>query len=60
MEKIIINDTECIGCNLCVELCPGLFTESDFTPIPTLEDVTGIRCAQDAVDFCPVDAIKII
>jgi len=60
MRKLYIDANECIGCNLCVELCPSLFVETDFVPAPLPVDVTDIRCAEDSVDFCPVDAISII
>lgn len=59
MKKIFIDDSECIGCNLCVDLCPSIFKSTEFTPIPTEEDITGNKCAEDSVDFCPVKAIYI-
>ena len=60
MKTLVINSNECIGCNLCVELCPDLFSLGDFAPIPTENDVTYEPCAADSVDFCPVSAIDII
>lgn len=60
MSKLVINANECIGCNLCVELCPDLFTESDFVPKVSEKDVSNIQCAKDAVDFCPTNAISIV
>lgn len=60
MKKLVIDVEECIGCDLCVELCPDLFTKTEFVPKPTERDVTNIQCAKDAVDFCPVNVISII
>ncbi len=60
MEKLFINADECIGCDLCVELCPDLFIADKFVPNVVDKDVTGIQCAKDAVGFCPTNAISII
>lgn len=60
MKKLVIDSNECIGCGLCVELCPDLFSLGEFVPVPTEDDVTYESCAKDAVDFCPVSAILII
>jgi len=60
MKKLVISKDECLGCDLCVELCPDLFTKTDFVPIPTESDVTNIQCAKDAVAFCPTNAIYIV
>ena len=60
MAKLLIDDNECIGCNLCVELCPDLFIPTYFVPIPTDMDVQDIQCAYDSVIFCPTEAISIV
>ena len=59
MEKLIIDIIECIGCDLCIELCPDLFTVGKLVPTPTENDVTGNQCAKDSVAFCPTNAISI-
>lgn len=59
MKKLIINADECIGCDLCVELCPDLFLSAEFVPEPVNVDVTDNTCAYDSVSFCPTDAISI-
>ena len=59
MKKLIIDEDECIGCDMCWELCPDLFTNTGFVPVPTEQDVSDEQCAYDSVDFCPVEAISI-
>ena len=60
MKRLMINSKECIGCDLCVDLCPKLFDRSDFVPIVSDEDVTNNQCARDVIDFCPTNAISIL
>jgi len=59
IKNIYIDSNACICCDLCVDLCPSLFTSQECVPIPTQEDVTYKQCAFDAVDFCPTAAITI-
>lgn len=53
-------NSNCIGCGLCANLCPGVFTMLD-------EGVAGARdeiapeqeaMVQEAAESCPVDAIE--
>ncbi len=60
MKRLVIDGPLCIGCDLCVELCPDLFTKTDFVPKVTDKDVTDNQCAKDAVGFCPVNVISIV
>lgn len=60
MRAVVDKDT-CIGCELCVSICPGVFSmdgegKSDATTdIPAeMEDDT-----REAGEQCPVDAIHI-
>lgn len=60
MKNLFIDEQECIGCDLCVELCPDLFiSNGDLVPRCNNMDVSSSRCARDALAFCPVDAIYI-
>jgi ferredoxin len=59
MKYLHVNINACIGCDLCVDLCPDLFKTTGFAPEPVDKDISNNRCAYDAVDFCPVDAITI-
>ena len=60
MERLIVDYKECIGCDLCVDMCPELFVSTAFVPLPTNKDVSGNICARDSVELCPVYAISII
>ena len=53
-------NSNCIGCGLCVSMCPGVFTMTD-------EGVAAARDeifpeiegqVQEAAESCPVDAIE--
>ena len=62
MVKVSITD-ECIGCGACVAVAPDIF-EMDSSTMkslvkkqPTTPDEVSL--SRDAVDACPVDAIKI-
>jgi len=60
MKKLIIDENECIGCDVCVELCPRLFESTEFVPRVIVEDIVGSECATASIDFCPVAAISIV
>lgn len=59
MSKVIIDFKECIGCNLCVDLCPKIFESTEFVPKVLLPDAVDNQCVLDAIDFCPVMAISV-
>lgn len=59
MAKLYISFENCIGCNVCVDLCPELFKSTDFIPECSDVDVSSNKCAHDSIDFCPVQAISI-
>jgi len=55
-------DENCIGCGLCESLCPDVFKMADdglakviADPVPDADK----KCAVDAEDQCPVDAIHL-
>lgn len=59
--KAIVDQDECIGCRVCIEMCPEVFKWDDDKAIaytnPVPEDVQG--ACQEAVDACPSEAITI-
>jgi len=66
--KIILDKSKCIGCGSCVVVCPKYFeltggnahlkaAETKNTN-ETLE-ILKPECVQEAVNICPVQAIKI-
>ncbi len=60
--KAIVNRDDCIGCELCTQICPEVFQMDDeqiatviANPVPaSVEDK-----AKDAEDSCPTSAITI-
>ena len=60
MEATVDTDT-CIGCELCVQLCPEVFKMSDGKAMAYLGEVPeelNDKC-KEAADSCPVNAITI-
>jgi len=59
--RAIVNKETCIGCTLCVQLCPDVFkmegdkATSYADPVP---EGAG-QCCTDAADQCPVNAITV-
>ena len=60
MKKLKIDEQFCIGCNVCVDLCPMLFTSTELVPEVANVDVTGVECAEAAVAICPQEVITIV
>jgi len=59
--KAIINADACVGCGLCVNMCPEVFAMKDdkavviATPIPS----NVVDSAKEGAESCPVEAITI-
>ena len=51
----------CIGCGLCPNLCPGVFTMTDEGVAAARDEIFPEQeaMAQEAAESCPVDAIEI-
>ena len=56
--KIKIDKDKCIGCGSCVAVCSDCF-EMDSDNKAVLKDSGDMKCAQEAVDVCPVQAIEV-
>jgi len=62
--NIKIDQEKCIGCGSCVAVCPELFElggEDNKAQIKkgSIEEESNTKCAQEAVDICPVQAIEV-
>ncbi len=58
--KYRVNET-CIGCGLCVSLCPEVFhmTDADVAQAPEEDVPEGAEAtAMEAKDSCPVEAVE--
>lgn len=57
----IVADTEkCVGAGTCVVIAPDIFDQNDDGIVKVLDDSPGedrIAAVQEAVDFCPAQAI---
>ena len=51
----------CIGCGLCVSICPEVFSMTDSNTAKASGDISGEQenSAHEAADSCPVDAIEV-
>ena len=72
--KITQKQNECIGCGACVNICPKLFRiaedgrasligikpESGAMAEKEVLVIKNVGCAQEAVDICPAQCIKLI
>ena len=59
--KAVVEDT-CIGCGLCVDLCPEVFEMVDEETVSVKVDEVPedqADCARSAAEDCPVEAISI-
>lgn len=58
MEKVIIENTKCIGCGACVAIAPETFDFDDDGLSKVIND-TVTDDARSACESCPVEAISI-
>ena len=58
-----INESECIGCGLCVDTCPEVFVINDNENIARVIVANvpdeAIDSCHDAVDSCPTSVISL-
>ena len=52
-----IDKSKCIGCGACVSVCGEVFELKDDGKAH-LKSQKNIPCIKEAIDVCPVDAIK--
>ena len=56
--KVKVNKEKCIGCGACVAICPAVFELKDCKARAKKAE-TNEKCAREAADSCPVQAISI-
>ena len=60
--KAYVNKDTCIGCELCTQICPDVFSMDDDGKSVAIDDDVPANLQDDAVearDSCPVSAIDI-
>ena len=61
--RVVVDQDLCIGCLLCVDICPGVFRIHDGLSTPVHEGGAvpdeHLGCAEESVDVCPVEAITL-
>jgi len=59
MAKVPVIDADlCEGCETCVALCPDVFEMQDDKAVVVNPDKCSECDCQEAIDTCPVEAIK--
>ncbi len=59
--KAVVDQETCIGCTLCVQVCPEVYKMEEDKAIVTTDPVPAefAERAKQGADECPVNAIKI-
>jgi ferredoxin len=59
--KVTVDEEECIGCGVCVSVCPDVFELNDDGKAIVIAgaDCEAAGCCEDAASQCAVEAIKI-
>jgi ferredoxin len=52
-----VNSKKCIGCGLCVSICPEIF-EMDSEGKSKVKKEKNIPCLKEAIESCPMEAIE--
>jgi ferredoxin len=61
----VVDESLCIGCGTCEELCPDVFEVGDdgFSHVIAADPVAACEkagCCDQAAEECPVDAISLV
>lgn len=60
MAKISVDEEKCVGCGLCVNLCPDAFEMDDNNKSTVKKGAEKhLECAKEAAGSCPTQAIKV-
>lgn len=61
-KKVIVNKDKCLGCGMCVGICPGIFDFDDDGLAKADNDKINSEnknIVNEAIDSCPVGAIEV-
>jgi ferredoxin len=60
MKKVKIDKQKCLGCGVCISLCPEVFELKDGkSKIKEKADLKKYKdCIKEAIDSCPTQAIS--
>lgn len=58
-REVILDQDECVGCETCVEICPGVFAynESENKAYVINPDGASKEEIEEAIDACPANCI---
>lgn len=60
MPHVTVDKELCIGCSLCVQICPSVFVMGSDDKAEVLPNAdTSQPCAKEAEQSCPSAAIKV-
>lgn len=60
--EIKVDQDLCIGCGMCINMCPGVFVYNEENLSTVKSDLTefvNLQSVQEACEICPVNAITI-
>lgn len=59
-EIIVIDQEECLGCEVCVEICPQCFEMDEDQGKAVVKDGADAdeECVEEAIASCPAECIR--
>ncbi|MDR2180903.1 MAG: ferredoxin [Synergistaceae bacterium] len=58
--KVSLDIDECIGCSVCCQICPDVFSLDETAGVAkVLRPNTTEPCAKEAEESCPVSCIRV-
>ncbi|HBG23096.1 MAG: ferredoxin [Syntrophaceticus sp.] len=60
MTEVYVDPGICISCGTCIDMCPEIYDWDDEGKAEVVDEVSNNleECAQEALESCPVEAIK--
>lgn len=60
MSEVYVDPNICISCGTCIDMCPEIYDWDDEGKAEVVDEVSDDleECAQEALESCPVEAIK--